>query len=63
MGLQEMIEIFSILIFMRVTKDTLDTMEKFHIYIYNITQSKIQINDKNIVKPNIIFETLIRGST
>ena len=36
----------------------LDTIEKF--YIYRETKLNNQINDKLTVKPNVIFETLIR---
>jgi phosphopentomutase len=49
-------------VFYRTDKGKLmDTIEKFHIY--KITQSNSQINDKNTVKPNIIFERLVREST
>jgi hypothetical protein len=36
----------------------MDTMERF--YIYKETRLNNQINDKNTVKPNIIFETVFR---
>jgi len=35
----------------------MDTMERF--YIYKATHDNIQINDKNMVKPNIIFDTIM----
>jgi hypothetical protein len=35
----------------------MNTIEQYHIY--RITQNNIQINDKNTVKPNAIFKTLI----
>ena len=34
----------------------MDTVEKFHIY--RETQANNQINDKNTVKPNAIFDTI-----
>jgi hypothetical protein len=34
----------------------MDTMEEFHIY--KETQSNNQINDKNTVKPNAIFDVI-----
>jgi hypothetical protein len=36
----------------------MNTIEQYHIY--RITQSNIQINDKNTVKPNAIFKTLVQ---
>jgi phosphopentomutase len=36
----------------------MDTMEKFHIY--NETRKNNQINEKNTVKPNAIFDVLVR---
>jgi hypothetical protein len=39
----------------------LDSMERY--YIYNETHKNNQINDKNIAKLNIIFETIIREDT
>jgi hypothetical protein len=36
----------------------MDTMERF--YIYEETKNNNQINDKNTVKPNIIFETIVQ---
>jgi transposase-like protein len=35
----------------------MNTIEQFHIY--KITQENIQINDKNTVKPNVIFKTIV----
>jgi hypothetical protein len=35
----------------------MDTMERYHIY--KETQLNNHINDKNTIKPNIIFETLV----
>ena len=32
-----------------------------YIYIYKETKNSNQINDKNTVKPNIIFDTVFRG--
>jgi len=37
----------------------MDTIERFHIY--KITRENIQINDMNTSKPNVIFDTAIRG--
>ena len=34
------------------------TMEKF--YIYKATRDNNRINDKNTVKPNVIFDTIVR---
>jgi ATP-dependent protease HslVU (ClpYQ) ATPase subunit len=34
----------------------MNTVEQYHIY--KITQKNVQINDKNTVKPNIVFQTL-----
>jgi len=34
-----------------------DSKERF--YIYKATHDNIQINDKNMVKPNIIFDTIV----
>jgi hypothetical protein len=39
----------------------MDTIERFHIY--KETCKNNQINDKNTVKPNIIFETIVRKNT
>jgi len=36
----------------------MDTLERFHIY--KITRENIQINDKNISKPNIIVVTIVQ---
>ena len=36
----------------------MDTIEKF--YIYRETKLSNQINDKLTVKPNVIFETVVR---
>jgi len=33
----------------------MDTIEKF--YIYKATRDNNQINDKNTVKPNVVFDT------
>jgi len=41
------------------TGRTMDTIEKY--YIYNETKNGSQINDKNTVKPNRIFEATLRG--
>jgi len=35
----------------------MDTMERY--YIYKETHMNNQINDKNTVKPNIIFDTIV----
>ena len=35
----------------------MDNIEKF--YIYNETRKNIKINDKNRVKPNATFDTII----
>jgi len=39
----------------------MDTMEKF--YIYKEAHSNNQINDKNTVKPNIIFNIIVEEGT
>jgi hypothetical protein len=39
----------------------MDTMDRF--YIYQETKNNSQINDKNTVKPNIIFETIVQEHT
>jgi len=39
--------------------ESMDTIERFHIY--EITRENIQINDKNTFKPNVIYDTVIRG--
>jgi hypothetical protein len=39
----------------------MDTMERY--YIYKETQLNNQINDKNITKPNIIFDTIVHENT
>jgi len=39
----------------------MDTIEKFHIY--KETKNSNQINDKNTVKPNIIFDIVAREET
>jgi len=39
----------------------MDTMEKYHIY--KETQLNNQINDKNTIKPNIIFDTIVQTNT
>jgi hypothetical protein len=36
----------------------MDTMERYHIF--KETKSKNQMNDKNTIKPNIIFETIVQ---
>jgi len=36
-----------------------DTMERY--YIYKETKNGTQINDKNTVKPNRIYEAIIQG--
>jgi hypothetical protein len=38
----------------------MDTIEKFYIYIYRKTKLNNQIDDKLTVKPNVIFETVVR---
>jgi hypothetical protein len=38
----------------------MDTMERYHIY--KETQLNNQTNDKNIIKPNIIFETPVHNN-
>jgi hypothetical protein len=44
------------------TKGTLmDTVEKFHIY--KETRNNNQINDKNTVKPNAIFDMIVRENS
>jgi hypothetical protein len=44
-------------IFYTTSKGTfMDTVEKFHIY--RETQANNQINDKNTIKPNTIFDTV-----
>jgi len=35
----------------------MDTIEKF--YIYKVTRDNNQINEKNTVKSNVIFDTII----
>jgi len=37
----------------------MDTIERYHIY--KETKNGTQINDKNTVKPNRIYETIIQG--
>jgi len=39
----------------------MDTIERY--YIYSETKNGTQINDKNTVKPNGIYETILRGET
>ena len=39
----------------------MDTLERF--YIYDKTKRNYQINDKNTVLQNIIFDTIIHAST
>jgi hypothetical protein len=39
----------------------MDTMERY--YIYKETKNNNQINDKNTLKPNIIFETIVQEHT
>jgi hypothetical protein len=39
----------------------MDTREKYHIY--KETQLNNQINDKNTIKPNIIFDTIVQANT
>jgi hypothetical protein len=48
---------------LRITKKgrTMDTIEKY--YIYSETKNGSQINDKNMAKPNRIFEGILRGET
>ena len=36
----------------------MDTIERYHIY--KETKNRNQINDKNTVKPNSIYETIIQ---
>jgi hypothetical protein len=36
----------------------MDTIEKYHIY--KETHINNQINDKNTVKPNVIFDTIVQ---
>jgi hypothetical protein len=38
----------------------MDTVEKYHIY--KDTQLNNQINDKNTIKPNIIFDTVVQAN-
>jgi hypothetical protein len=38
-----------------------DTVEKFHIY--KETRNNNQINDKNTVKPNAIFDIIVRENS
>jgi hypothetical protein len=40
---------------------SMDTLERFHIY--KVTRENIQINDKNMSKPNVIFDMIIQGET
>ena len=35
----------------------MDAMEKF--YIYKATRDNNQISDKNTIKPNVIFDTIV----
>jgi len=37
----------------------MDTIERYHIY--KETKNGAQINDKNTMKPNTIYETIIQG--
>jgi hypothetical protein len=39
----------------------MDTLEKF--YIFKETHGNNQINDRNTVKPNPIFDTVVREET
>jgi hypothetical protein len=39
----------------------MDTREKYHIY--KETQLNNQINDKNTIKPNIIFDIIVQTNT
>jgi hypothetical protein len=39
----------------------MDTREKYHIY--KETQLNNQINDKNTIKLNIIFDTIVQANT
>ena len=39
----------------------MDTLEKYHIY--KTTKLGAQINDKNSVSPNILFDTLLQNDT
>ena len=39
----------------------MDTIEKY--YIYKETKNGNQINDKNTVKPNKIYDVVIQGET
>ena len=38
----------------------MDTLDKFHIYIYIETKLGCKINDKNTVTQNILFDTLVQ---
>jgi hypothetical protein len=38
----------------------LNTIEKFHIYIYKETKNNSQINDRHTVTSNVIFYTILR---
>ena len=38
---------------------TMDTIERY--YIYNETKNGTQINNKNTVKPNRIYEAILQG--
>ena len=40
---------------------TMDTIEKY--YIYKETKNENQINDKNTIKQNKIYDAIIRGET
>ena len=39
----------------------MDTLEKFHIY--NITKANNQINDRNNVTQNILFDAVLQQTT
>jgi hypothetical protein len=39
----------------------MNTLERF--YIYDETKTNNQINDKNMVQQNIIFDTILQAST
>jgi hypothetical protein len=39
----------------------MDTLESFHIY--NITKENIQINDRNAVTQNILFDAVLQQTT
>jgi hypothetical protein len=41
----------------------MDTLEKFHIYIYKETKVANQINDKNTITYNIFFDKIIKKHT